>query len=211
MSDDEKPLGWRAEEMESKPKKRRQSGTAAKPAAAATKKAQTPKAGSAAQQQRRRREAAAGVAAAVHAVAAVQAAVAADGEPHAWPAFIIGCVFAGPSGSQAAATPPTPPSAGSSDEEEPRSSRKPRVQARKAAAAEDDEEAEAEAYAQSLLARVTGGKALPVQREAGAFYGRQGSGSRELDRRVSSGQSDEELRQKVGLGGCCQCTSSHAQ
>jgi pyruvate/2-oxoglutarate dehydrogenase complex dihydrolipoamide acyltransferase (E2) component len=82
MSDDEKPLGWRAEEMESKPKKRRQSGTATKPAAAANRKAPPAKAASSAQQQRRRREAAAGVAAAVHAVAAVQAAVAADGEGH---------------------------------------------------------------------------------------------------------------------------------
>lgn len=64
---------------------------------------------------------------------------------------------------------------------------------------EDDEEAEAEAFARNLLARVTGNAA--GHREAGstAFYGRQGSGGRELGRRMSTGQNEEELRQKVGV------------
>lgn len=79
MSDDEKPLGWRAEDLERQKLKgsKQPKQPTPKKAAAATKR------GAAARQQpptRQRREAAAGVAAAVHAVAAVHAAMAADGE-----------------------------------------------------------------------------------------------------------------------------------
>lgn len=87
MSDDEKPLGWRAEAEAKKQKRAPAAAAAPKQGAGAAKKAATPKkaapaaaaAAAAAPAGRRRREAAAGVAAAVHAVAAVQAAVAEDG------------------------------------------------------------------------------------------------------------------------------------
>lgn len=89
------------------------------------------------------------------------------------------------------------PSAASSEDEQPPSARRRRSRAAAAAAAEDDEDEEAEAFARNLLARVTG-KAQPGQKkEAGAFYGRQGSGGRQLERRLSAGQSEDELRQKV--------------
>lgn len=92
MSDDEKPLGFRADELERKQKrqqaqqKRQQapgSGSAksAAPALAGGAAAAPKKAAAEQPVPRRRREAAAGVAAAVQAVAAVQAAAAADGEP----------------------------------------------------------------------------------------------------------------------------------
>ncbi|KAL4856957.1 hypothetical protein ACK3TF_002657 [Chlorella vulgaris] len=165
MSDDEKPLGWRAEDLE-----RQKLKGSKHPKQPTPKKAAATKRGAAARQQpptRQRREAAAGVAAAVHAVAAVHAAMAAD--------------------------------ASSEDEQTP-SARRQRSRAAAAAAAEDDEDEEAEAFARNLLARVTG-KAQPGQKkEAGAFYGRQGSGGRQLERRLSAGQSEDELRQKVRAG-----------
>ncbi|EFN53710.1 hypothetical protein CHLNCDRAFT_53651 [Chlorella variabilis] len=179
MSDDEKPLGFRADELERKQKrqqaqqKRQQapgSGSAksAAPALAGGAAAAPKKAAAEQPVPRRRREAAAGVAAAVQAVAAVQAAAAAD----------------------------------ASSDEEPASARKHRQRQQAVAGAmdEDDEEAEAEAFARNLLARVTGNAA--GHREAGstAFYGRQGSGGRELGRRMSTGQNEEELRQKVRGG-----------
>lgn len=62
-----------------------------------------------------------------------------------------------------------------------------------------DDEAEAEAYARSLLAKVTGKAApLPGQRGAAAFYGAAGSGSGNLGRRASLGPSEEDVRAKVG-------------
>lgn len=180
MSDDEKPLGWRAEEVENKQKRAskraegggqpgsaRKAAPAKKPAAAAPAAAGGAGREQPAQQpvQRRRREAAAGVAAAVQAVAAVQAAAAADGS--------------------------------SSDEERPSSARRGGRQGRQARqqAPLDEEEAEAEAYAASLLAKVTG-KPLPGQQKAAAFYGRQGSGGG-VERKVSMGQSEEDVRSKV--------------
>lgn len=91
MSDDEKPLGFRAGELERKHKRQaKRQATAAevgaapaarKPAAGAgAPQRPTPRAAPAEPARRRRREAAAGVAAAVQALAAVQAAAAADGE-----------------------------------------------------------------------------------------------------------------------------------
>lgn len=87
------------------------------------------------------------------------------------------------------------PAAASSDEEPP-SARKHRQRQ----AAGDQDEAEAEAMA--LLARATG-KAAPAARPgargAASFYGASGSGSGNLERRVSTGQSEAELRGKVGV------------
>lgn len=89
MSDDEKPLGYRVDELERKQKRqvKRQAAAAEggvprgapKPGTGGPKRT-AQRAAAAEPAQRRRREAAAGVAAAVQALAAAQAAAAADGE-----------------------------------------------------------------------------------------------------------------------------------
>ncbi len=97
---------------------------------------------------------------------------------------------------------PLLPDAASSDEEPP-SARKHRQ--RQAAAAAGDDDDEADAYARALLARAAG-KAAPAARPGArgtaSFYGASGaSGSGNLERRVSMGQSEDELRSKVGREG----------
>lgn len=82
MSDDEKPLGFRADQLERKHKRqaKRQATTAeGKPASGAGAPQRPAQRAAAEPSRRRRREAAAGVAFAVQALAAVQAAAAADG------------------------------------------------------------------------------------------------------------------------------------
>ncbi|PRW33553.1 PHD finger 3 [Chlorella sorokiniana] len=193
MSDDEKPLGWRASELEQQQKKaaaaaRRQEGggggggggsakKAAAPAAAAgtPRKAGAPAAAAPAAPaaaavaqrpaQRPKRGASAGVSWATRAVAVVTAAAAED----------------------------------ASSDDEPPSARKHRQ--RHAAAAADEDEDDAAAY--DILARAAG-KAVPAARPGArgtaSFYGASGSGSGNLDRRASMGQSEEELRSKVRAG-----------
>lgn len=71
----------------------------------------------------------------------------------------------------------------------------------------------------ALLARATGRAApaaRPGARGAASFYGASGSGSGNLERRVSTGQSEAELRGKVGVNripfgaGCFPCKLAKA-